>query len=458
MRRFIGDKAFYKRVLLLVIPIMLQNLITNFVSMLDNIMVGRLGTEQMSGVAIVNQFVFVFTLLIFGAVSGAGIFCAQFYGNGDNKGIRDTFRFKILLCAALTVLSYVFFIVFGEELIKLYLMDESSGDVEATLRYGKEYLSMIMWEIVPFVIVQIYAGTLRETQKPLVPMVAGIVAVFVNLTLNYVFIYGNFGAPKMGVSGAALATTISRVIECVIVVGWTHKNGEKNPFIKGAYRSFKLPGDLAKKIMIKGTPLMLNEVLWAGGIAVINQCFSARGLNVVAAMNISSVISNLTGVVFVAMGTCASIVVGQHLGANEFEEAKDSANKVIAFSVAMTLVSSVILFCMAGVFPKAYNTSETVRDIATKLIMVIACFQPIHAFLNASYFTIRAGGKTVITFCMDSLYSWVVAIPVAYCIVNFGHFDIITSYALYCCVDIFKAMIAYILLKKEVWVQNIIEA
>lgn len=457
MKTFIGDRAFYKRILLLAIPIMLQNLITNFVSMLDNIMVGRLGTEQMSGVAIVNQFVFVFTLLIFGAVSGAGIFGAQFFGNDDQKGVRDAFRFKVILCAILTVISIAVFLLFGEELIKLYLNDESAGNMEVTLRYGKEYLSMILWEIVPFVIVQIYAGTLRETEQPMVPMVAGVISVVVNLILNYTLIYGNFGAPQMGVSGAALATVIARVTECVIVVGWTHKNIEKNPFIVGAYKSLRIPMSLVKKIMVKGTPLILNEFLWAGGQAVINQCFSVRGLNVVAAMNISSVISNLTGVVFIAMGTCTSIVVGQHLGANEFEEAKDSANKLIAFSVAVTLLTSVALFGLSALFPKAYNTTDEVREIASNLIKVVACFQPIHAFLNSSYFTIRAGGKTIITFCMDSLYSWVVAIPAAYCIVHFGHFDIITSYALYCCVDILKALIAFILLKREVWVQNIID-
>lgn len=265
MKKYFGDWKFYKKLLWLAIPIMVQNAITNFVGFLDNIMVGQLGTEQMSGVAIVNQFVFVFNLCVFGGLSGAGIFGAQFFGCKDFKGVRDTFRFKVITGMVIAVLTFIVFIGFGQNLIQMFLTASSAEDSAATFRHGMAYLGVILFEIVPFIVVQIYASTLRETGETVVPMAAGIAAVIVNLVLNYILIFGNFGAPRMGVAGAAVATVVSRVIECAIVVCWTHFQSGKNLFIIGAYHSLKVPMTLTRKILVKGTPLMLNEILWAGG-------------------------------------------------------------------------------------------------------------------------------------------------------------------------------------------------
>lgn len=457
MSRFIGDARFYKKLLWLAIPIIIQNAITNFVGFLDNIMVGQLGTEQMSGVAIVNQFVFVFNLCVFGGLSGAGIFGAQFYGSKDNKGVRDTFRFKMIIGIVVAAVTFVVLLVFGQDLIRLFLTSSDGADSQKTFQYGMDYLIVILLEIIPFILVQIYASTLRETGETVVPMVAGVVAVFVNLILNYVLIFGNFGAPELGVAGAAVATVISRVVECFIVVGWTHFHAKKNLFIIGAYRTLRVPSALAKQIMVKGTPLLLNEVLWSAAMASINQCFSVRGLSVVAAMNITSTIANLFNVIFIAMGSCVSILVGQHLGANEFEEAKETAAKVITFSVVLTIITSMILYTASGMFPKLYNTSGEIRSLAGTLIRITALVMPLQAFLHATYFTIRSGGRTWITFLFDSAYSWCVAIPFAYGIVHFTSLGIVVIYAMYCCLDIIKSAVGFVLLKKGIWVRNIVE-
>ena len=201
-KKYIGNAAFYKMALAVAIPIMIQNGITNFVSLLDNIMVGRVGTEQMTGVAIVNQLIFVFNLAIFGAVSGAGIFGAQYYGKGDWDGVRQTFRFKLLVCTALTVLGACIFLLFGEDLILLYLKGDGSPEqIAASLGYAKEYLLIMLVGFIPFTLSQCYSGTLRETGQTVVPMVSGVVSVVVNLCFNTLLIFGYLGAlifePKM---------------------------------------------------------------------------------------------------------------------------------------------------------------------------------------------------------------------------------------------------------------------
>ena len=322
--KYIGDAAFYKKVLMIVVPMIIQNLVTNFVSLLDNIMVGQVGTEQMSGVAIVNQLMFVYYIAIFGAVSGAGIFGTQFYGKGDYKGQRHAFRFKMYACIVFALVTIVLFITAGTPLISLYLNDTGGvGDIQKALEFGQGYLRIMIIGIIPFAIGQAYISTVRETGETFVPMLASIAAVFINLVLDYMLIFGKFGAPELGVEGAAAATVVARFVELMIVVIWTHVNSSRNQFIIGAYKSFEIPADILFAIIKKGTPLMLNEFLWAAGMATISQCYAVRGLDVVTAQNISSTIANLFNTVYIQMGASIAVIVGQHLGAGRIKEAKE---------------------------------------------------------------------------------------------------------------------------------------
>ena len=404
LKRYIGDRAFYRRVLAIVVPIIIQNGITNFVSLLDNIMVGQVGTLPMSGVSIVNQLLFVFYLCIFGATAGAGIFTAQFQGSGDNEGIRHTFRFKILICAALALAGIGVFAFAGKPLIRLFLSGEgAASDASAILEYGQGYLEWMLLGLVPFAITSAYAGTLKETGETFIPMLGGIVATLVNLVLNYILIFGHFGAPEMGVEGAALATVISRFVELGIVAGWTHLNPKKNPFIVGAYRSLAIPGSLLKNITVKGMPLLANELLWSTGMTFMNQSYSTCGLDVVPALNITSTLFNLTSVVFMSMGAADGIIMGQMLGASTpREEVEDASRKLIAISVSSGVIFGLVTMALSGAFSHIYNTSPAVRLLATRLILICALFMPFDAFANAAYFVLRSGGQTYITFLFDS--------------------------------------------------------
>ncbi len=457
MKRFIGDKKFYLMVLSIAVPIMVQNGITNFVAMLDNIMIGRVGTEQMSGVAVANQLLFVFNLSIFGTVSGAGIFGAQFYGSRNMEGLRDTFRFKVVSISLIVIAGILLMYFKGDVLISLYLHDSSGiGSVEATLQYGIRYLRLMLIGMVPYAFAQIYASTLREMGETVAPMRAGVAAVVTNTVLNYVLIFGKFGAPKLGVAGAAIATVISRFVECGSIMVWTHRRSQQLVFIKGAYRTLLVPGNLVKKILVKGSPLMFNEFLWSMGVATLTQCYSTYGLVVVAGLNISNTISNVCNVIWMAMGHALAIIVGQLLGAGKMEEAKDTDRKLIFFSVSSCLVIGVLLVLLAPVFPRIYNTSEDVRSLAARFIIIGACLMPMQAFLHTTYFTLRSGGKTVITFFFDSGFMWVCSIPVAFILSRYSGLPILVTYILCQSLDIIKCIIGFILVKKGVWLQNIV--
>lgn len=457
LHKFIGDKAFYKMVLAIAVPIMIQNGITNFVGLLDNIMIGRIGTEPMSGVAIVNQLIFVYNLCLFGGVSGAGIFTAQYFGQKNQEGIRQTVRFKIWIVAVITLITTGLFLLAGDRLIQFYLQGEGTAQsAAATLRYGKQYLWIMLLGLLPFMMVQVYSSTLRECGQTMLPMKAGIIAVGVNLVLNYILIYGKFGAPALGVQGAAIATVVSRYVEAAIILIHTHRHKEQNPFVEGLYTTLKVPGNLAKKIVLKGMPLLLNETLWAAGMAMLTQCYSIRGLNVIAAQNISGTIGNVFNIVFIALGDSVAIIVGQLLGAGRMEEARDQDNKMIAFSVFCCTGVALVMLAMAPLFPMLYNTEADVRELAKYFIMISAVFMPQNAFLHASYFTLRSGGKTIVTFLFDSVFIWCVSVTIAFTLSRFTTLPVTAVFIFVQLGDIIKCIIGFVLVKKGVWLQNIV--
>ena len=457
LRKLIGTKEFYRRVILLALPIMIQNGITNFVNMLDNIMVGRIGTVEMTGVAVANQLFFVFNLCIFGAVSGAGIFGAQFAGNADHKGVRDTFRFKIVFCTVLTILCIVLFVFFGEPLISLYLKGEGDlTDAAASLSSAKEYLTVMLIGMLPYTFVQCYSSTLRETGETVLPMAAGVIAVTVNLALNTVLIFGYLGFPALGVKGAAIATVISRFAELAVVAVRTQMMAGKNPFIIGAFRSLKVPFSLTKKIFIKGLPLMLNETMWAAGIAIVNQCYSVISYDVVAASNICSTFFNVFSTAFMAVGVADGIILGQKLGAGETEDAKEVAFQLITFSALVSAVVGLVFFACARVIPLVYNATDGVRDLAGKLMMITAAAAPVDAIVHASYFTLRSGGKALITFLFDSCFVWVVNIPIAFLLSRYSDIGILGLYAIVQFSGIIKDILGITFVNSGMWIIRIV--
>ena len=456
-KRYIGDRAFYRRVLGVAIPILIQNGITNFVSLLDNIMVGQVGTFQMSGVSIANQLLFVFNLCIFGASSGAGIFTAQFHGSGDREGVRYSFRFKGLICLALCAIGCGIFLLGGESLIGLYLQGEGDPrEAALALGHGLSYLRVMLIGLIPFALTNAYSSTLRETGETVVPMVAGICAVLTNLILNYILIFGHFGAPELGVEGAAIATVVSRFVELAVVAVWTHTHTGRHPFIVGAYRSLHIPGALFLSIVKKGIPLLGNEFLWASGMAIMNQCYSTCGLDVVPAMNISSTIYNLGSVAFLAMGNAVGILMGQMLGAGAPEEELRAANRrLIAVSVVLCMVIGALIVCVSGLFPLLYNTTEAVRALAARLIIISAVMMPFNAYTNAAYFTLRSGGQTVVTFLFDSCFVWALCVPLAFCLSRFTDMTIIPLYILCQSTDFVKCVLGQRMIRRGKWIQNL---
>ena len=457
--RAMFKREFVSHTMMIALPIMLQNGITNFVNMLDNIMVGRIGTDPMTGVSIVNSLLFVWNLCVFGGLSGIGIFTAQYCGKGDHEGVRRTFRLQIIMSVLLVLIGIAVFGAYGEPLINLYLHEDGGGgSVQATMQAARSYLGVMCIGFLPFALTQAYGTTIRSHGETIAPMVASFLAVGVNLVGNYILIFGKLGAPALGVVGAAIATVISRFVELTYIVVWAHTHAERVPFVVGALRSLYVPADLTLSCIQKGTPLLLNEALWSGGQAMLTQCYSVRGLSVVSAFNISQTLANLFNVAFISMGSAIAIIIGQKLGEwgeSKARELKEEAWKLTAFSVFLCLISASLMFAISGIFPKIYNTTDEIRALAAGLICVTACFMPVHAFNNSSYFIIRSGGKTFITFLFDSCFCWAASIPAAFYLAHYTQVPILPLYAAVCSVELIKVVIGLTLVNKGIWIRDI---
>ena len=329
------------------------------------------------------------------------------------------------ICIPSDAIAMTLFITNGTGLISLYLTDTAgNGATEVALAYGKEYLEIVMIGLIPFAVTQAYATNIKETGQTFVPMVASFAAVGSNAVLDFLLIFGIGPIPKLGV--------------------------------EGAYRGIGMPFGEFKTIFIKGLPLMLNELLWAAGMTTVTQCYSVRGLSVIAGLNIATTITNLFNIVFIQLGACISIVVGQYLGAGELEKAKDADNKMIVFSVFCCSVMAAVMLLVGGFFPQIYNTTDEIKSLATSFIAVSAIIMPFCAFTHSSYFTLRSGGKTLVTFLFDSVFTWVIVVPVAFVLAKYTALGIVAVYFLVQATELIKVVIGYFMVKSDVWLVQMV--
>ena len=455
---FIGDKAFYKTAFAIALPVIIQQTVTNAVNLLDNIMVGQVGDLEYSAVGIINQLMVIVNLSLFGALSAAGIFASQYAGAKNDEGLRHTLRIKLVAGFLILIASSLILGLFPDRLAELYIAENTpAAEAEKTIGFAVVYARIMIIGLLPFALTQVYAQSLKEVGETKIPMYTSVFAIAVNLIFNYLLIFGSLGFPKLGVAGAAIATVISRFAETVLLIAVTHKRKKRFTFLNGVYKTLAVPKSLVVDVIKKGFPLLANELLWSTGIAMYLQCYSARGLDVVAAATISSAVNNFFGVMSIAIGMTVAVMVGQKLGAREFEEAKKTSWRLITLGVGICLAIGLILAALSAVIPSFYKTSEEVRSLASSFLCVIAVSLPLQTFANGAYFTLRSGGKTMLTFWLDSGFMWAVAVPTAYVLSNYTSLDIVLVYLIVQCLDLIKCVIGAPLIQSGMWLSNIVE-
>lgn len=447
MKGLIGTKSFYKTLFAISFPIVLQQLLTSSLQLIDNLMVGSLGELAIGSVSVVNQLYFVIILITFGALGGAGIYTAQYFGSGEYEKLKQTFRFKLIIALLLVILSLLAFTFLGRFLIGLFTENE------ITIDGGMTYLNIVKWSMLPWAFSIAISTTFREIgiTKQLLGITLG--AIITNTVLNYLLIFGNFGFPELGIAGAAYGTLASRFVEFGLMFVLLVRKGKI--FNTAPKDIFKINSLVLKGIIIMALPLLINEFFWSMGQTMFLQSYSTRGDSALAAMNITNAISQLVFVTFGGIGTGIAVLVGNTLGKNQLDVAKDNAKKVVAFAVVFAFFTGAMLFVLSFFLLDLYDVSEATKWIARNNIRINAIFIPVFSFNVSMYFTLRAGGDTTSTMLMDSGYMWVIQVPVVFILARVTDLNVIMLFLIVQLLELPKSVFALSRYRKENWVRNL---
>lgn len=441
------DKKFQKAVMLIAVPLMMQQLVVSSVNLIDNLMVGQLGDVALSGVSMANRFYMIVWAGVNGMIASSVIYLSQYNGAKDEKHMKQSFRFMIVSSYFLCIPLFLIAFIFPEFIIAFFIKDA------AVIEAGSAYLKVAALSYLPSVISLCIASALRALGDTKKPLVISIVSVLTNAIFNYCLIFGVFGFPQLGVVGAAFATLIARIVEAIIYLVALKRSDM--PFKTKIHNLFKFEWELAKRITVRAFPLCVNEILWSFGMSTLVRSYSHRGLVVNTAYSMSATISDLFFVLFGGMATASTVLIGTPLGANKLEEAKENGYKLLGFSLILAAVIVVLMFSTSFIAPYFYNVSMEAKHLSANFLRIMAMFFMLYMFNTSIYFVLRAGGDTKSTLFMDSGFMWTLNIPIVMFLSYCTSLPVLVVYAIGQSTDLLKAVVSYYLLRKEKWVRNL---
>lgn len=442
-----GGRPFVGQLLAIAIPMMLQQLITSMVNLLDNLMVGQLGTYAISGVATVNRFFMIGSFAMMGISTASSIFIAQFYGSENKEAMKQSFRYSIVasLIAFFPFLLAAFLI--PRQIIGFFSSDPQLLDA------AMQYIFVAALTFIPQAISVAAMNAMRAVGESKIPLKISIVTVLTNGLFNYLLIFGFFGFPKLGILGAAIGTLISRLVELVLVMIVM----KRSHFAFGTkiIDVLKIPARLITAITKKSFPLMVNEIGFSLGLALLYKFYGTRGADVQTAISMAGTTADLFFVLFGGMAAATTVFVSQPLGRNDIEEAKTNAYRILRFSIVLAVVFGVIMFALSWVTPNLYMVSDEIKATAANFIRIQAGFLWIYMVNTECYFILRAGGDMRRTLILDSGFMMLVNLPVVAAVAYLTDLPAIYVYIAGQTTDLIKIIFSIILVKKGTWLQNL---
>ncbi|WP_443739353.1 MATE family efflux transporter [Treponema sp.] len=453
--KYFGTSSFYKRALSIALPVMAQLLIQNFVSLIDNFMVAGLGDIKMSGVNVSGQINFIFMILINTICMSGGIFMSQFKGAGDKEGMRQSFKFKIFLTGIFGI-AYMF-VSFIAPRNLFNLMVTVNKDASAIVDQSVIYSRAVAVSWILMCVSQSIGSSLREIEKVKPPLVISIIATVVNTVFNYILIYGNFGAPRLEVAGAAYATVIARSVELVLFIVYVAV--KKPGFVFGIFDAFRINWKLFATLVRKSAMILYSELFWAISETVSNALYNTRGgAEIVSGMAAGFAIANLFFICFSGIVTSSSVIVGQELGAGHIEESRKYKNWILSGATVFGCAFAVLGCCTTILIPVVFkNLTPAAQDTAKELVIVAAAYLPLWAFINAQYSISRTGGDTVMGVICDTVGN-ALFLAGMFLLAFLTKLGPVAMYAIVKVSDVPKSVIAWIWLKKERWLVNLTKA
>lgn len=443
------DKMFLSTMITLAIPITIQNFITSSLNLVDNLMIGKLGETAIASVGLANQYFFVFLLCIMGINAGANIFMAQFWGKKDINNIKK------ILGVDLTV-GFVATLIFGLAAIFMpkQIMSILSKDADV-ISLGATYLRIVGISTIFTNITQAYSSALRSTGEAKAPMYGSLIGVLSNAFLNWIFIFGNLGVKPLGVAGAALATTIARVIELIYILYMVY--GKKSIVASTLKEMFSFNMEYIKMYFRVSTSAILNELVWSLGMTAYSISYSFIGTNAVATMQIATTLNNMFMVICIGLGVAAAIMVGNKIGANEEDIAIDYSKKIGIISPIIGLLIGIIVFIIAPIIVKPFDVTNETFNATVRVLRIMALFAPLRSFTVVMIIGVfRGGGDTVYTTILQSCTVWLFAVPLAFFGAIVLKLSVEAVFLLICLEEVVKIFFVSSRMKSGKWLRNVV--
>ncbi|PNV59266.1 MATE family efflux transporter [Clostridium sp. chh4-2] len=445
----LGDRVFLRKAAMIALPVAMQGMLNTVVNLVDNLMIGSLGPTAIASVGLANKVFFVFSLLVFGVASGSGILAAQYWGNGDVKSIRKVLGMGLMIsvCAAVAFLIPVR--ANPKAVMKIFTTSQSSIDM------GASYL-LVAAVSYPFIAVtNTYVAMLRAVNRVKAPVIISCVAIITNIFFNYIFIFGNFGAPAMGAVGAALATLIARVLESVLILSVVY--GTKTPLACHVRELFGYSKSFLQKYFITASPVIANEFIWGLGTTIYSMAYGRMGDNAVAAITVATTIQDIVVVLFQGLSAATAVILGNELGAGRLKTAEKYATNFFILQFIVTVIGAV--FCVGtrwqviGMY--GHLPAEVANDISRCLI-VFALFMPFKMFNYVNVVgVLRSGGDTRMCLIIDTSGVWLIGIPLAFLGGLVLKQPIYIVYAMVLLEEVYKAIVGYIRYRQKKWLRNL---
>ncbi|MEF2901024.1 MAG: MATE family efflux transporter [Terrisporobacter sp.] len=403
------NKKFYKTLITLCIPIIIQNLLSNLINMVDTIMVGGLGEISVASIGIANQYFFLYNMALSGIIGGASLFIAQFYGKNDKLNIRKITGLSVI-SALMIGITFMIVALFSPKFIIYFF----SKDLDV-IKVATNYFSIIGFCYLIIAISNVFSMGSRSIRNPKLGMICSTISLFINIILNYVFIFGKLGMPALGASGAAIATVIARIIELILLVSYIY-------FIKDDYElrfTFKdiklINKDLLKAYISKTTPTFLNDTLWAFGTVLYAVAYSKAGTSAIAASQIASSTGNFFIVTAVCVAIGSSIMIGNELGADNIKKAIHYSKK---FAILVTLVGAIfgllLIISIPGLI-KLFSVSDQLMPDIKKIFVIMGILMALKTFNTFIIIgVLRSGGDTKYALFLEMGCMWIVSLPLTF--------------------------------------------
>ncbi|EJT6165107.1 MATE family efflux transporter [Clostridium perfringens] len=442
------DKRFYRLLFSIALPIAVQNLITFMVSMVDTLMVGALGEIQLSAVSIANNLFFVLTILMFGLAGGSNIMISQYWGKGNVKTIHKILAIMYRVCLLITGI-FIFIALF----LPKYFMGIFTTD-KAVIDFGASYLRIVCIGYLFYSITNCTIMMLRSVKTVSISIIVYTASLVVNSILNWIFIFGNLGAPELGIRGAAIATVCARITEFSIVLVfmfiYERKIGLKIEHL------LKLDKEILKDYVGLCTPVLCNELLWAIGASMISVIVGRMGTEVVAANSINGVAHQFVTVFIFGMSNATAVIIGNTIGEGKKEKAKEYAYSIGIFSVVMGCISGLMILLIKPFVVNLYNVSYSTKLIAMEIMTVtsgIIVFQSLAS--NFMMGVLRGGGDAKFVLINDLIFMWLVAIPGGFFVAFVLELPVALVFLVIKCDEILKSLTSVYRVISGKWVNDV---